>query len=76
MERVVREWKDDIRDILRRIHDAFIQMITEYTRKFFNSLLKIECSEKMAPFYGEDKRQRIRLDYMREKFIKITEIID
>jgi len=51
-------------------------MIVEYTRKFFNSLLKIEHSEKMEPFFGEDKRQRSRLDYMRDKFLKISEIIE
>ena len=43
MEQVIYNWKDDIRDILGRIHDSLIQIITEYTRKFYRSLVDIEA---------------------------------
>jgi len=56
MEHLIKDWKDDIRDILGRIHSMFIEMITEYTRKFYRSLLHIEMSDKMKQFYGEDSR--------------------
>jgi len=62
MEHVIRDWKGDIRDILARIHTTFIDMIAEYTRKFYKSLLHIETSDKMKSFYNEDTRQRERLD--------------
>ena len=76
MEHVIKDWKDDIRDILSRIHTTFIEMIAEYTRKFYRSLLHIESSDKMKQFYNEDSRQRERLDYMREKYSSIKNIID
>ena len=76
MDHVIRDWKDDIRDILGRIHNQFIDMITEYTRKFYRSLLHIETSDKMKQFYREDSRQSQRLDYMNERYIEMKAIID
>ena len=56
MAYLIKEWKDDIRDMLQRVHAQFIQMVTDFTRKFYNSLMKIELSDKLAPYYGEDTR--------------------
>ena len=54
MDHCIKDWKRDIRDILARIHEQFIEMIDEYTRKFYRSLVHIEQSDKMKQFYGED----------------------
>lgn len=54
----------------------FIQMITDFTRRFFNSLMRVEYSEKMAPFQGEDSRQNERLEFMKERYESITKIIE
>ena len=43
-------------------------MINDFTRKFYNSLTKIELSDKLAPFYGEDSRQANRLEFMKDKY--------
>lgn len=51
-------------------------MINAFTRKFYNSLMKIEYSEKLSPFFGEDTRQTIRLEYMKEKYESIVNIIE
>ena len=73
---LIHEWKDDIRDMLQRVNAQFVQMITEFTRRFFNSLIKVEYSEKMQPFQGEDSRQNARLEFMKEKYESITKIIE
>ena len=76
MASLLKEWKDDIRDMLQRVHTQFIQIITDFTKKFYNSLMKIEHqSEKLAPFITEDSRQNTRLESMKEKFQAIDEII-
>ena len=51
-------------------------MINAFTRKFYNSLMKIEYSEKLSPFFGEDTRQTIRLEFMKEKYENIVKIIE
>ena len=56
MEHMIQEWKEDIRDMLQRVHSQFIEMINEFTRKFYKSLVKIELSERMKPYVGEDRR--------------------
>ena len=75
MDHVIRDWKSDIRDILGRIHQQFIDMIGEYTRKFYRSLVHIEQSDKMKQFYGEDTRQRQRHETIKEKYNEICEVI-
>ena len=69
---LIKEWKDDIRDMLQRVHAQFIEMINAFTRKFYNSLMKIEYSEKLSPFFGEDTRQTVRLEFMKEKYESIV----
>ena len=56
MSHMIHDWKDDIRDMLQTVQDDFINMIKEYTRKFYNSLIRIEHSSKMEPFFNEDGR--------------------
>ena len=73
---MIHDWKDDIRDMLQTVQDDFINMIKEYTRKFYNSLIRIEHSSKMEPFYNEDIRQNQRLEAMKEKQEQITAIIE
>lgn len=73
---LIKEWKDDIRDMLQRVHAEFIKMITDFTRRFYNSLMKVEYSEKMQPFIGEDSRQNTRLEFMKEKYESISKIIE
>ena len=57
MQHVIHDWKGDIREILGRIHSQFIEMISDYTRKFYRSLVNIEMSSQMKQFYREDSRQ-------------------
>ena len=76
MAYMIKEWKDDIRDMLQRVNAQFIQMITDFTRRFYNSLMRVEFSEKMAPHIGEDSRQNTRLNYMKERYESISKIIE
>ena len=57
MAYLIKEWKDDIRDMLQRVNAQFIQMIHEFTKRFYNSLMRVEFSEKMTPHIGEDLKQ-------------------
>ena len=68
MAYLIREWKDDIRDMLQTVQEDFIKMIKEYTRKFYNSLVKIELSVKLLPLENEDSRQWERLETMKAKY--------
>ena len=51
-------------------------MINEFTRKFYKSLIKIETSERMKPYIGEDRRQSQRLSYMADRYAEVVSIID
>ena len=51
-------------------------MITDFTRRFYNSLMRVEFSEKMMPYVGEDSKQNARLEYMKEKYESISKIIE
>ena len=76
MQHVIHDWKGDIREILGRIHSQFIEMISDYTRKFYRSLVNIEMSSQMKQFYREDSRQNQRIEYMKQRYIEIKAIID
>lgn len=76
MTYLIKEWKDDIRDMLQTVQEDFIRMIRDYTRKFYNSLVKIEQqSVKLLPFENEDTRQWERLETMKVKYEQIEAII-
>lgn len=72
----IREWKDDIRDMLQTIQEDFFRMIREYTRKFINSLKNIETTAKLENYVNEDLRQNERLEVMKARYEDIVEIIE
>ena len=48
--------------------DKYIEWIEIFTNKFVKSLNKIEQSQQLNEFIGEDKRQELRLLEMENKY--------
>ena len=58
---IIAEWKAQIRDTLIKVKEKYIEWIEIFTNKFVKSLNKIEQSQQLNEFIGEDKRQELRL---------------
>ena len=58
---IIAQWKAQIRDTLLQVKSKYIDWIETFTNKFVKSLNKIENSQQLAEFIGEDKRQELRL---------------
>ena len=71
---IIAEWKGQIRDTLIKVKDKYIEWIETFTNKFVKSLNKIEASQQLAEFIGEDKRQELRLIDMQNKYKEILKI--
>ena len=75
MAQTLRDWKDDIRDILQRVQQELLEMINEFTKRFQRSLMKIEQSEKLMQYQNEDFHQARRLEYMQDRYENIDNLI-
>ena len=71
---VIAQWKGQIRETLMQIKKRYIEWIETFTNKFVKSLNKIEHSQQLAEFIGEDKRQEMRLIDMQNKYKDILKI--
>jgi len=56
------------------VKQRYIDWIETFTNKFVKSLNKIEHSEQLSEFIGEDKRQELRLIDMQNKYREILKI--
>lgn len=57
-----------------QVKQRYIEWIETFTNKFVKSLNKIEHSEQLNEFIGEDKRQELRLIDMQNKYKDILKI--
>ena len=71
---IIAEWKAQIRETLLKAKEKYIDWIENFTHKFVRSLNRIEQSQQMAEFIGEDKRQELRLIDMQNKYKEILKI--
>ena len=71
---IIAEWKAEIRETLLRVKQKYIEWIETFTNKFVKSLNKIEHSQQLNEFIGEDKRQELRLLDMEKKYNEILKI--
>ena len=71
---IISQWKGQIRDTLLKVKDKYIEWIETFTNKFVKSLNKIEHSQQLSEFIGEDKRQELRLIDMENKYKQILKI--
>ena len=59
-----------------RVHKEMIDVINSFAAKLVKSLQKIQTADKMTPFKGEQIRQRVRIDYMKDRFLELQRTID
>ena len=69
-------WKEDIRDMIMRVREQFLNFIDEFTMTLKKQLDDIEKSKEMKEFVGEDRRQEYRLKNLEDKHKEISDIID
>ena len=71
---LIAEWKANIRETLVKVKQKYIEWIETFTNKFVKSLNKIEHSQQLSEFIGEDKRQELRLIDMQNHYKEILKI--
>ena len=71
---IIAQWKGQIRDTLLSVKQNYIDWIETFTNKFVKSLNKIENSQGLSEFIGEDKRQELRLIDMQQRYKQIQNI--
>lgn len=57
-----------------QVKQRYIDWIETFTNKFVKSLNKIEHSDQLSEFIGEDKRQELRLIDLQTKYKEILKI--
>ena len=73
---MIRDWKEDIRDVLLRVRQQMIEFIENFTERFIKQIGKIESDRReLATFVGEDRRQGERLSYIEAKLVTINSIL-
>jgi len=67
-------WKNEIRKSLMAVRAQFLKWIDSFSNQFINSLKDIEKSKDLKEFMGEDKRLRMELEALRDKYMDIMKI--
>ena len=57
-ENIIKNWKNEIRNILLTTKKEFIKHINDYADQFVLSLAAADHAENLIPFLGEDKRHQ------------------
>ena len=62
MPHTIKDWKEDIRDVLLRVKAQMISFIDDFTERFVRQIAKIESQRReLLNFVGEDRRQGDRM---------------
>ena len=76
MPHTIKDWKEDIRDVLLRVKAQMISFIDDFTERFVRQIAKIESQRReLSNFVGEDRRQGERLRYIEKKLERMDGIL-
>ena len=76
MPRTIKDWKEDIRDLILRVRAQMIGFIDGFTSRIIKQISRIEQDKReVAAVSSEDRRQGERLDFIKEKLIRTNEIL-
>lgn len=72
----IKDWKEDIRDVLLRVRSQMINFIDDFTERFVRQIAKIEQQRReLSTYIGEDRRQRERMFFLERKLERINAIL-
>ena len=76
LPRTIKDWKEDIRDVLLRVRTQMISFIDDFTERFVRQIAKVEQQRReLSTFIGEDRRQGDRMKYIEKRLERIDEIL-
>ena len=72
--RIIREWKNDIRNCIMRIREKFIENTDKFILQFATVFKNVEMSNDLMEFRGEDKRLLKQVEELQKKYTEILKI--
>ena len=76
MPRTIKDWKEDIRDLILRVREQMIGFIDGFTSRIIKQISRIEQDKReVAAVSSQDRRQGERLDFIKEKLVRTNEIL-